>query len=119
MNIEWVPVLAAFCFLYLGMLALNLAMDRNTKLVFNTVFTAKKNNVLKMLGWCGLLVALALCIYVWGGIIGITTWCGIASFVVGLLIFIQTYSPRWSLHLASLWSAMAGGALLFRVFGLV
>lgn len=105
MSIAWLPVLAAFSCVYFGMLALNLAMDRNAKLVFQHSFSLSKNRVLRCLGYAGLALGLGLCLYVWGVAIGFTAWCGILTFAVGLLIFVQSYYPRYSLHLASAWSA--------------
>ncbi|WP_353173260.1 DUF3325 domain-containing protein [Acinetobacter rudis] len=104
MSFVWVPVLAAFSCIYLGMLALNLAMDRNAKLVFQQSFSSQKNLILRCLGYIGLVFGLGLCLYVWGAAIGFAAWCGILTFAVGLLIFVQSYYPRYSLHLASVWS---------------
>ena len=117
MNLDAVNILTACTLCYLGMFALNLAMERNAKLVLNRVLSYRLAKLSYSLGWCSLLLALCAGILAWGWAVGITACFGIATAVAGCIVFIQSYRPRLNLHFSAVLLCLALGLQFFRIYG--
>ena len=93
MNID---VISALLSLYLGMMCLNLAMDKPFKAQFGRQMQRKDCYLLRTLGSLALCLALYFCGLVWSLGIAITAWFGIAMLVVAVLVFMQAYPFKYS-----------------------
>ena len=119
MNLDAVNILTACALCYLGMFALNLAMERNAKLVLNRALSSKLANLSSGLGWCWCCLLLALCasILAWGWAVGMTACFGIAAAAAGCIVFIQSYRPRLNLHFSAVLLCLVFGLQFFRIYG--
>ena len=92
--------LSTIALIYIGMMCLNLAMDKHFKQVFARSISQSQALSLKLLGW----VIVALSVYcstlAWTLSIGLAVWFGIATFMVGLMIYIQAYQAKWAYYIA-------------------
>lgn len=117
MSLDAVNILTACTLCYLGMFALNLAMERNAKLVLNRALSSRLAKFSSGLGWCCLVLALYANILVWGWAVGMTACFGIATAAAGCIIFIQSYRPRLNLHFSVVLLCLALGLQFFRIYG--
>lgn len=115
MSIVSINIVSAIFLSYLGLFALNLSMERNAKLVLKTPLSAKKNQLIKALGWMLLALSLLLCILAWGVSMGITAWFGVITLIVGVTVFIQSYQARLNLNLSSVVFLILIGLQFFRL----
>ena len=117
MNLDAVNILTACALCYLGMFTLNLAMERNAKLVLNRALSSRLAKFSSGLGWCCLVLALYANILVWGWAVGMTACFGIATAAAGCIVFIQSYRPRLNLHFSVVLLCLALGLQFFRIYG--
>ena len=117
MNLDAVNILTACTLCYLGMFALNLAMERNAKLVLNRALSSRLAKLSSGLGWCSLVLALCAGIFAWGWAVGMTACFGIATAAAGCIIFIQFFRPRLNLHFSVVLLCLVFGLQFFRIYG--
>ncbi|KAA8735668.1 DUF3325 domain-containing protein [Acinetobacter qingfengensis] len=95
--IQTLHILSALACIYIGMMCLNLSMDKPFKQVFQRTIRPLDCRVLRIVGWLFIVFAMMCSIAAWNISIGIAAWFGMATFVVGMLVFIQAY------HLKKAW----------------
>lgn len=94
MSIYTINILSTLACIYLGMMSLNLSMDKPFKQIFNKNITLNQVRLLRIIGWIFLTLSMIAAIAAWNVSIGIAAWFGIATFMVGLLIYTQAYRPN-------------------------
>ncbi len=116
MTIYSINIISTLALLYIGMMGLNLSMDKQFKNIFERKISLSQSRILYGLGWLFLAAALASSIAAWGISIGIAAWFGIATFMVGVLIYIQAYWPRWAWHISLVLLVIVIFLQIFRAF---
>lgn len=112
-----IDVMSAVLSLYLGMMCLNLAMDKPFKAQFRREIRRKDGYLLRIVGSLALCLALYFCGLLWSIGIAITAWFGIASLVLALLVFIQAYPRKYSQRIFSVCIFIFITIQLLRFFG--
>ncbi|AOA58467.1 DUF3325 domain-containing protein [Acinetobacter larvae] len=116
MSIELMNILTALSCMYLAMMAFNLAMERNAKLTLKQPLSAQWSRMSYGLAWLLLAGSIFASVAAWGLAVGLTASCGLATMMVGAIIFIQSYRPRWVWYIAQITVIFALGLQLFRIF---
>ena len=82
--------------LALGFIMLSLSMQRHYKQVARRgdTYCNRLEWLLRLSGYCILIISGALALNVWGIALGIVYWCAIATLVTLLLSFVLTYTPH-------------------------
>lgn len=86
--------------IFLGMLCLNLSMEKHYKQVLSSSFSPSKRIGFRCVGWLILAMSLYTNILASNVAIGIASWFGIATLMTGLMIYILTYRPKWLVYFA-------------------
>ena len=102
MNSDEIHGLSLLLLLYLGMLGLNLAMDKHAKAVLKQALSPLQAKISQLTGWGFIVLGFVLAMRIWGGAVGLCVAFGALTVVLGLLIFLQSYRPRWSWYLGCL-----------------
>ncbi|OUY07543.1 DUF3325 domain-containing protein [Acinetobacter populi] len=116
MTLHVIYLLSTLSCIYVGMMSLNLSTDKVFKEIFRQKITSKQIYVLRILGWLFLILAMISSIAAWGMAIGIAAWFGIATFIVGLLIYIYAYQPQWAWYITIALIVLVIGLQIFRLF---
>lgn len=90
---------------FMGMASLSLAMDKHYKQVIVNapqwfISLKLKQVYLKWIGWIFLAIALLCCIRTWNFSIGLTTYLGLLTLIVGVLILLLSYRVTWIIHMS-------------------
>ncbi|GAA5005906.1 hypothetical protein GCM10023206_11050 [Acinetobacter puyangensis] len=116
MMIYMINLLSTVACIYIGMMSLNLSMEKVFKEIFGQKITSTQIYALRILGWLFLILAMIGSIAAWGMAIGIAAWFGIATFTLGLLIYIYAYQPKWAWYSTIAVLALVIGLQIFRLF---
>lgn len=116
MTISMINLLSTVACIYIGMMSLNLSMDKPFKEIFGQKIISSYMYILRLSGWIFLILAMISSIAVWGIAIGIAAWFGIATFVVGLLIYTFAYRPKLAWYSTIAVMLLTIGLQIFRLF---
>jgi len=96
-----------------GFAVLSMAMSRHQETLIGTTLRPPANKGLQAAGAILLCLALAACIWHWGGPIGVVAWLGILTAAAQALVLLVRYLPRIARHLA--WVLPLAGLLIWFV----
>jgi hypothetical protein len=100
-----INLLSCLLSLYIGMMGLNLSMQKPFQEIFKRHLSTKTCYGLRIVAWSFLTVSLVCSMQTWNIGIGIVAWLGLATAVVGMLVLLQAY------HLKKAWW-LTWGALI-------